>query len=162
MMRGKFLFLVLAGAVLLTGCSDVESAGEKAPNFSLRDINDRTVRLSDYEGDVIILNFFATWCFPCISEIPAFVELVDEYGDKDFTVIGVSVDRTNTSTLGQFAANYGINYPVLLDDGHVSKAYGPIHSIPVTFIINREGNIVEKIMGSRNKQQFEKLIKPLL
>jgi cytochrome c biogenesis protein CcmG/thiol:disulfide interchange protein DsbE len=159
----NILFLLLAGAILLTGCeSTVESADEKAPDFSLQDINNKTVRLSDYEDDVIILNFFATWCPPCRSEIPDFIELVDEYGKKDFVIIGVSVDRGDAQTVREFAQGFNINYPVLLDDGQVSKTYGPISSIPTTFIIDKKGNIVEKIIGARSKTQFENMIKPLL
>ena len=108
------------------------------------------------------MNFFGTWCPPCRAEIPDFIELVDEYEDEDFTIIGISVDREDVSTIKAFAVDKGINYEVLLDDGQVSRTYGPIRSIPVTFIIDREGNIVQKILGSRNKQHFEKIIKPLL
>ena len=79
MQARNILFLLLAGMILLVGCSNVESADKKAPDFSLEDINNRTVRLSDYENKVIVLNFFATWCPPCRSEVPDFVELVDEY-----------------------------------------------------------------------------------
>lgn len=158
----KFFLLLLAGAILFTGCSSVESAGQKAPNFSLPDINNSIVRLSDYERHVIILNFFATWCPPCKTEIPDFVELVNDYRAKDFIVIGISVDREGAGVVSSFAAQYGINYPVLMDDGLVSDAYGGITSIPTTFIIDRDGNIVEKIIGSRRKSYFEGVIKPLL
>lgn len=158
----KILFLLLVGAILLTGCSNVESANGKAQNFSLQDTNNRTVRLSDYEGYVIILNFFATSCPPCRSEIPDFVELVDEYGGKDFAIIGISVGRNDAQALRGFANEFGINYPVLLDDGLVSKTYGPIYNIPTTFIIDKNKHIVEKIIGSRSKDYFENAIKPLL
>ena len=86
----NILFLLLAGTILLVGCSGVvESAGEKesaptkAPNFSLQDINDKTVRLWDYEGSVVILNLFATWCPPCKDDIPDFIDLINEYGYKN-------------------------------------------------------------------------------
>ena len=159
----NILFLLLAGTILLIGCSGaVESAGEKAPDFSLQDINNRTVRLSDYENSVIILNFFATWCPPCRTEIPDFIELMDEYGDEDFVIIGICLDRGDIETVRNFASQYNIDYPILLDDGLVSEAYGPISSIPSTFIIDKKGNIVEKIIGARNKDYFENIIKPLL
>lgn len=155
------LFLLLAGVVLFVGCSGtVESADKKAPDFSLEDINNRTVRLSDYENKVIILNFFATWCPPCRSEIPDFVELVNEYGDKDFVIMGVCLEN-DMKVIKDFAAKYSINYPLLVDDGLVSKIYGPIVSIPTTFLINKKGDIVEKIIGARKKEFFEDRIKPL-
>ena len=87
---------------------------------------------------------------------------MNEYGDKDFTIIGISVDRASASEIKAFTVDQGINYPVLLDDGHVSDIYGPVRSIPVTFVIDRKGNIAQKILGSRNKEHFEKIIKPLL
>lgn len=162
MLVKKILILVLAGVILFSASSCARALGKKAPNFSLEDTNHATVRLSDYENDVIILNFFATWCPPCRTEIPDFVELVDDYGDRDLTIIGISVDRGGVEVLNEFIAEYNINYPVLLDDGIVSDEYGPIRSIPATFIIDRKGNIVEKIIGSRTKDYFERLIKPLL
>jgi len=158
----NFVFFVLAAAVLFVGCSPAESADRKAPDFSLQNITNNTVRLSDYEGKVIILNFFATWCPPCRDEIPDFVKLFDEYGDKNLAIIGISTERGQADTVKSFASLYGINYPVLIDDGFVSREYGPIVSIPTTFIVDKNGNIAEKIIGRRRKDYFENIIKPLL
>ncbi len=135
---------------------------KKAPDFSLQDINGKTVRLSDYAYKVVILNFFATWCPPCREEIPDFIEMVNTTDKERFAVIGVSVEKGDTGTVKKFAVERKINYPVLIDDGSASTSYGPISSIPTTFIIDRKGNIVEKIIGSRSKAQFENKIKPLL
>ena len=158
----KILFLLLAGTILLAGCSNVESANGKTPNFSLQNLDNRIVRLSDYEDKVIILNFFATWCPPCRAEIPDFIQLVNEYSDKNLVIIGVSLDRSGVEVLREFADGLGINYPILLDDGLVSDAYGPIRSMPTTFIIDKKGNIIQKIIGARSKDYFENIIKPLL
>jgi len=159
----NILFLLFAGTVLFIGCSQaVENADKKAPDFSLQDINNNTIALSNYEGEVIILNFFATWCAPCRIEIPDFIELANEYSDRDFAIIGISLDRGNIDTVRDFVDKYNINYPILFDDGIVSNTYGPIHSIPTTFIIDKKGNIVQTIIGSRRKDFFEDVIKPLL
>jgi len=153
----------MTGVFLIVGCSGtVESADKKASDFSLQDINNKTVRLSDYNNDVVVLNFFATWCPPCKTEIPDFIELMDEYRDRDFIIIGISLDRAGAQDVKAFAEEQKINYPVLMDDGQMSVAYGPIQSIPTTFIMDREGNIVDKIIGARNKDYFEGRIKPLL
>ncbi len=158
----KILFLILAGTILFAGCSNVQSENEKAPDFSLEDLNNRTVRLSDYQDKVIVLNFFATWCPPCRDEIPDFIDLVSDYGDKGLVIIGISLDRSDKETVRNFANGYGINYPVLFDDGLVSETYGPIRSIPTTFIIDKKKNIVQRIVGSRKRDYFESVIKPLL
>ena len=164
MLGRKSLFLFLAGMLLLAGCGSagVGTVTDKAHDFTLQNINNRTVRLSDFENKIIILNFFATWCPPCRAEIPDFVELVNEHDSKDLVIIGVSLDRGGVDTVKEFAEKYKINYPLLLDDGLVSKEYGPIRSIPTTFIIDRKKNITEKIIGSRSKNYFEGAIKPLL
>ncbi len=161
--KRNIVFLVLTSLILLIGCSVAQDAVmKKAPDFSLQDINGKTVRLSDYSGKVIILNFFATWCPPCREEIPDFIELVNTIDKGRFAIIGISVEKGDEGTVRKFAAVKKINYPVLVDDGFVSKAYGSVSSIPTTFIIDRNGNIAEKIIGSRTKTEFEGKIKPLL
>jgi cytochrome c biogenesis protein CcmG/thiol:disulfide interchange protein DsbE len=150
---------------MLTGCSNiVESAVQKikAHDFALQDIENETVKLSDYKNKVVVLNFFATWCPPCRNEIPDFIELVNEYSGKDFVIIGIALDKGGLETVRNFADSYNVNYPMLLDDGIVSDTYGPIVSIPTTFIIDKERNIVEKIIGARNKDYFKDIVKPLL
>lgn len=151
------------GLILFAECSMAQdNALKKAPDFSLQDIKGKTVGLSDYINKVIILNFFATWCPPCREEIPDFIEMVNTTDKERFAIIGVSVDKGDINIVKKFATEHRINYPVLIDDGSTSNAYGPISSIPTTFIIDKKGNIVEKIIGSRSKGQFENKIKPLL
>jgi len=163
MVNKNIILILLAGLILMAGCSGAEETTlKKAPNFSLQDINGKTVRLSDYSGKVIILNFFATWCPPCREEIPDFIELVNTTDKERFAIIGISVEKGDEGTVRKFAAANKINYPVLVDDGFVSKTYGSISSIPTTFIIDRNSNITEKIIGSRTKREFEDKIKPLL
>lgn len=167
MTKKSIILLILISMFVFRGCPAAQGAAEetalkKAPDFSLQDISGKTVRLSDYSGKVIILNFFATWCPPCREEIPDFIELVDTTDKGRFAIIGVSVEKLDEDAMRKFAAAKKINYPVLVDDGFVFKAYGPISSIPTTFIINRNGNIVEKIIGSRTITEFEGKIRPLL
>lgn len=163
MAQKNTIYLLLISLLLIAGCSAAqEPASKKAPDFSLQDINGKTVRLSDYSGKVIILNFFATWCPPCREEIPDFMEMVNTTDKERFAIIGISVEKGDEGAVRKFAAVKKINYTVLVDDGFVSKTYGPIGSIPTTFIIDRNGNITEKIIGSRSKAEFEGKIKPLL
>ncbi|MBU4376117.1 MAG: TlpA family protein disulfide reductase [Candidatus Omnitrophica bacterium] len=163
MVKKSFIFPILISMILFAGCSVAEeSASKKAPNFSLPDIKGKTVRLSDYNNKVVLLNFFATWCPPCREEIPDFIDMVNTKDSEKFIIIGISMEQGDDATVKRFAAERRINYPVLIDDGLVSKAYGPIYSIPTTFIIDKKGNITQKIIGSRTKKEFEKIIEPLL
>jgi peroxiredoxin len=133
-----------------------------APMFTLKDLNGNTVSLSDFKGKVIILDFWATWCPPCVKEIPHFVELYDQYNDREFVVVGISVDREGVGVVKSFVQKYKVDYPILMTDGQVEKAYGNIVSIPTTFVIDSEGKIRSKYIGYRDKSVFEKDIKALL
>jgi len=133
-----------------------------APDFTLRDLDNKSVKLSDYRGKVVFVNFWATWCPPCRREIPAFIELVDQYGKDGFVVLGIAVDSREFAKVPGFVKQMGMNYPVLLDETGVSNLYGGISSIPTTFVVNREGRVVYQVVGSRPKEVFEKVITSLL
>lgn len=154
-------FILLMPVFLLCACARGHSEGiSAAPDISLRDMDGNAVKLSDFKGKVIILNFFATWCPPCRQEIPDFVGLEKQYADQGFVMIGVSL--TPSKDVKPFAEKYGINYIILIGDDKASTAYGPIRSIPTTFIINKEFNVVKKYIGYRPKKTFESDIKELL
>jgi thiol-disulfide isomerase/thioredoxin len=142
---------------------DTEAVGKPAPlHFTLKDMNGVDVKLSSFKGKVILLNFWATWCGPCRAEIPALVELQARYPD-DVVVLGFSVDDP-VDKLRPYAAEYKINYPVLVGAGReeVQDAFGPLWGIPVTVIIGRDGAIARKHSGLGTKEQFEKDIQSLL
>jgi len=158
MRLGKVFIFALVLSIL--GASSQGSAieiGEKAPDFSLADIDGKMVSLSAFNGKVVILDFFASWCPPCRQEIPDFISLEKAYGDKGFAMIGVAL--VSAGEAKEFAGKMGINYPVLVDDGKTSEVYGPIRSIPTTFIIDKSGKIVKIYIGSLAKAVFEADIK---
>jgi cytochrome c biogenesis protein CcmG/thiol:disulfide interchange protein DsbE len=160
--RSFRLLALIFGLFLLGACSNsgAMEIGKKAIEFTLNDIEGNRVSLSDYSGKVVILDFFADWCPPCRQEIPDFIDLEKQYGPEGFSMIGIAlVDR---SAARAFAEKVGINYPVLIDDGNVSAAYGPIRSIPTTFVIDKGGKIAKVYIGYRPKDVFEKDIKELL
>jgi len=118
------------------------------------------VQLSDFRGKVIILDFFASWCPPCRQEIPDFIELQKRYAGQGFVMIGVSL--TPSKDVRPFAEKLGVNYTILIGDDKADAAYGPIRSIPTTFVIDKEFNIVKKYIGYRSGKVFEDDIKELL
>jgi thiol-disulfide isomerase/thioredoxin len=132
-------------------------------DFTLKDMNGKEVKLEDYKGKVVMLNFWATWCGPCKIEIPMFTELQTRYKDQGLAFVGISVDDP-PDALRQFAGEYKINYPVLVGDGRddVQTAYGPMFGIPVTLLIARDGTICTRYLGPRPKERFERDIKALL
>ncbi len=133
-----------------------------APDFTLLNLAGDTVNLSDYQGKVVVLNFFATYCPPCRMEMPDFVELQKEFGKKDFTVIAISVDNDGEKVLPPFVERIGINFPVLLATTKVLRDYGNIYALPVTFVLDKEHKIIKKIMGMINKDELVPLIEDLL
>jgi len=130
-----------------------------APDFALEDLNGDVIRLSDYKGKVVFINFWATWCPPCRVEIPYFIEMIDEYGDDGFEILGIDLDPRDFAKVPAFVEQEGINYPVMYDTKGVSNLYGGIQSIPTTFVVNRNGKVVERIVGSRPKNEFVRILK---
>jgi thiol-disulfide isomerase/thioredoxin len=132
----------------------------KAPAWELKDPDGKLVKSSDFEGKVVILDFWATWCPPCKAEIPGFIELQKEYGEKGLVVVGVSLDEQGPSVVKQFMDQFGINYPVVMGNTNIMEDFGG-KAIPTTFVIDRSGKIVAKHVGFASKQTFEKEITPL-
>ncbi|PYU97451.1 MAG: hypothetical protein DMG26_21355 [Acidobacteria bacterium] len=114
-----------------------------APDFSLGDLSGQKLRLADYRGKVVLLDFWATWCGPCRIEIPGFVELQNRYRDKGFTIIGISMDD-GPEPVKEFYREFKMNYPVALGDEKVSELYGGIIGLPTSLLIGRDGRIYAK------------------
>ena len=141
--------------------STCDAQGTAKFDFVLKDEHNVPVKMADYKGKVVLLNFWATWCGPCKVEIPAFVELYAEYKDKGLVIVGVSVDDS-PEQLQAFMKEYKMNYPVLQMTPEVETAFGPFYGYPTSFFIARDGTICVKHLGPATKEQFEKEIKALL
>lgn len=137
-------------------------ASKKAPAWELKDVDGKTVKSSDFDGKVVILDFWATWCPPCKMEIPGFVELQKKYGDKGLVVIGVSLDEQGPGVVKPFMEQFAINYPVVMGDAKIVQDFGGIEGIPTTFVIDRKGNVISGHTGYAPKETFEKEVEPLL
>src|SRR5690349_7707838 len=117
--------------------------GKPAPDFALQTLDGKTLRLSDFRGKGVLLNFWATWCVPCKVEMPWFVELQKQYGSDGLQILGINADEdTSKDELEKFAKGMGVNYPVLLGKEEVEQAYGGIQFLPVTVYVDRDGKVV--------------------
>ncbi|HZW40614.1 MAG: TlpA family protein disulfide reductase [Syntrophothermus sp.] len=133
---------------------------EKAPDFTLKSVDGKNIKLSSYKGKIVILDFWATWCGPCRKGIPDLISLQKEF-PKDLVVIGISVDRETKNNVPKFIKDYGVNYPIVYYTEDVVKNYGGIEAIPTAFIIDKNGNIVDKHVGLVDKDIYVKTIKKL-
>lgn len=169
--RARVTLVVMATVLCVTGTApsaarsaECRAGGQTANlDFTLEDMHGNDVTLSDYAGDVILLDFWATWCAPCRIEIPGFIEMYDAYEDRGFSVLGISVDDP-LEELEPYARELGMDYPVLIgkDRDDVKEAFGPLIGFPTTLIIDRDGTICHRHVGLTSKEQFEAEIEALL
>jgi thiol-disulfide isomerase/thioredoxin len=144
-----------------SSASFVNGDDNKAPDFTLENVDGKKVSLSDYKGKVVIVDFWATWCPPCRRGIPDLIDLQKKYKDQ-LAVIGISLDRENTKAgVPAFVDKMGINYPVVYFNDKVINDFGGVSAIPTTFIIDRSGNIVKKMVGLYPKSVIESQLKAL-
>ncbi len=132
-------------------------------DFTLKDMNGASVKLADFKGKVILVNFWATWCPPCKAEIPGFIELYDQYKDQGLVILGVSGDD-DPETLKAFASEWKINYPMIVgrDEQALLDSYGPIYGYPISVLVGRDGAVCGRHVGPATKEEFEREIKALL
>ena len=157
--KSLFLIIVFLSFTQLFAQRKIENqtSSNKAPNFTLEDLNGKNVKLSDFKGKVVIINFWATWCPPCKAEIPDFIELYKTYQKKGLVILGIALD--NKEKVVKFVKDNGINYPVLMGNQEVSNLYGGISGIPTSFVVDRKGIIKNVFVGLRSKEVFEQNIK---
>ena len=147
--------------VLLTA-SPAAGQTSKAPPVALKDLRGRTVRLSDYRGKVVLLNFWATWCPPCRAEMPDRVKMQRDYKSRGLQVTGVPYPPETTGAVRRFTPRLKINYPVALGTKETKKLFDEGETLPLTIIIDREGNVRDRVEGILLPEEFEQKIKPLL
>jgi peroxiredoxin len=164
--------LLAATAALLIGCVAASQAGppkvkaqkdrKEAPDFDLKDANGQSVKLSDYKGKVVLLNFWATWCGPCKIEIPWFADFEQRYRDKGFAVLGVAMDDEGWEVVKPYSEKAKVNYRLVIGNDHLAEMYGGVESLPTSFIIDKDGRIAKVHVGLVSKSDYENEIKELL
>jgi len=166
MVQLSALSLVLTLALLSNPAyADV---GDKPLDFVLEDLDGKTVKLSDYAGKVVLVNFWATWCPPCRAEIPHFVEMVKDHGEAGLVILGISADRGGSQIVKDWIKKNDVNYTVAMTDEKTSSAYqgylppADRGGIPFTFIVDRKGLIRHQHVGYKDKAGWEGKILPLL
>ena len=136
--------------------------GMPAPNFVLPTLDGSTLKLSDFRGKAVLLNFWATWCGPCKVEMPWFADLQKQYGKDGLVILGVAMDDSAPAKIAQFANEMGVNYPILLGSDKVSDDYGDVQYLPTSFYIGRDGTIVDKMTGLLDRKDIEAAVKKAL
>ena len=134
----------------------------KAPALALRDLRGRTIRLSDYRGKVVLLNFWATWCPPCRAEVPDLVKIQREYKSRGLQVIGVTYPPETRAAVRRFVRKLRVNYPVALGTKEAKRLFDEGETLPLTIIIGRDGSVIDRVEGIMLPEEFEQKVKPLL
>jgi peroxiredoxin len=167
-----FIFLALAFGLFDISADKpkrIECVGEDllVPSFTLLDLKGEKVNFADFRGKVILLDFWATWCPPCREGIPYFNDLYSEYKKDGLEVIGISLDRGNPDGVQKLLDKMGVKYVNLMGNDEIVEIFsnipgmGPIQGIPITFLIDRKGQICQRFVGLTHKRVFEAAIKPL-
>src|SRR5580692_4208696 len=164
-MKSALLQLAALAILSLSAVSPLRAdpaAPKAAPGWRLKDVDGKPVDLGEFKGKVVVLDFWATWCPPCRTEIPGYIALQKKYAADGLVVIGVSVDTDGPAPVKKFMKDFGINYLIVMADDDIQNAYGPILGYPTTFIIDRDGVIRDKKLGKMPAAGFEKMVLAVL
>ena len=142
--------------------NDREPQTADVSQLVLKDVNGRTVRLHDYRGKVVLINFWATWCPPCRAEMPELIRLQREYAAHGLQIIGITYPPEKKDRVRRFARSLKVNYPIVLGTRRIKDSFTSEETLPLTVVMNRDGTVADIISGILLPQEFKEKIKPLL
>jgi thiol-disulfide isomerase/thioredoxin len=153
---------IFPAALLLFIAVSVYAQSSQAVELDLKDIKGRTLRLADYKGHVLLINFWATWCIPCRTEIPDLVKLQRQYRKHGLRVVGITYPPENIAEVRRLARELRINYRVVIGTKATKTHFTPSETLPMTVVIDREGNVRDVIEGIMYADEFDQKVRPLL
>ena len=165
----KRYLLPLAMAVLVTSVDagwrnldDAQAGTNTAPSFTIRMLDGKVTRLTDLRGRPVVVDFWATWCRPCRASIPHLSQMQDRFAGRGLVVLGMSLDDGDPQKVRDFANRLGVHFRVGMADEKTLDDYGPIRSIPTTFFVNRQGEIVRRVVGYIDEETLESYVREIL
>ena len=158
----KSLIGVLSALFLLAGCGDKRGISGQVPPLALKSYSGQTFPLQAAGNDVTLIVFWATWCQPCLMEIPSLMRLHEKYRDRNFRVLAINVDDPEGEKVKTISANFGINYPLLVGSEETMKQFGGVTALPTSFLVGRDGKIKEKLQGLLPEHDLERRVLEVL
>jgi len=156
----KLMFTIISVAAL--SVSTFGQSGKQPVNLRLKDLHGQSLSLSDYRGKVLLVNFWATWCIPCRTEIPDLIKKQQKYRDRDLRILGITYPPETLTDVKAFARKNGMNYRVALGDKATKALFEESETLPISVVINRDGTVHDVIEGIMYQDEFDEKVKPLL
>ncbi len=153
---------ITAVTLALLVFTPLASDARQAPSFSVKTLEGKALRSSEFRNKPVILDFWATWCGPCRASMPHLSAMQSRYEKRGLTVVGMSVDDGGPQNVRKFASQLGVKFTLAMANDEILDAYGPIRSIPTTFFINRKGDIVRRVVGYIDGETMEDYVKEIL
>ena len=162
----RVLLFLLSAALAsgLAGCKPAVHLGVlgAAPSWKLKDLDGREISSDQFKGKVVVVDFWATWCEPCVSELPGYIALQKKYGGDGVAIVGISMDEKGADQVKQFAKEKGINYQIVMGDEAAMAAFGGVEVLPTTLLIDRAGQIRDRKVGIEDAADYARKVRSLL